>query len=175
MFLFVFVEKHFDNFYANFYSPKRRGEIERVMVASFLGRFQLLHFNWVIFAQECLFHEAISHFHLCCCCCHHPRAAKFQRNCSNLHKSKMFALILLWCDHYQKCRWHQHLHPSLVLSLSRYGLLGCSLTYPTFAIQPFISFWPGSGLDLWGTLWLSIVLFYYSINTLNTKSVLTLA
>ena len=24
MFLFVFVEKHFDNFYANFYSPKRR-------------------------------------------------------------------------------------------------------------------------------------------------------
>ena len=125
MFLFVFVEKHFDNFYANFYSPKRRGEIERVMVASFLGRFQLLHFNWVIFAQECLFHEAISHFHLCCCCCccHHPRAAKFQRNCSNLHKSKMFALILLRCDHYQNCRWQQHLHPSLVLSLSRCGLL----------------------------------------------------
>ena len=35
----------------------------------------------------------------------------------------MFALILLRCDHYQNCRWQQHLHPSLVLSLSRCGLL----------------------------------------------------
>ena len=160
MFLFVFVEKHFDNFYANFYSPKRRGEIERVMVASFLGRFQLLHFNWVIFAQECLFHEAISHFHLCCCCCHHPRAAKFQRNCSNLHKSKMFALILLRCDHYQNCRWQQHLHPSLVLSLSRCGLLA---HLPHFCYSA-IHLLPSDLDPAWifgDIIWLSIVLLRY--------------